>query len=339
MIDNNGSIDEKIIGIKKENRLAIFEDTKPNTSKDAKPNTSKYTKPDIKINKKTLLEVFEIVKGDIKRCGDWEKRKTTWVFWKSHVSELHEKWVCSRGNYAYTRFEEFRTCSGEVLFTNEHKAVFSKNEAKSYIDINDLETFKDFSRDSKTIFKNKPITAKTIKIIKAKKDSNIKDSCLKTIEEYACTIESMRGLLQNCIYEIDDNFVEINRLYNNLPKAGKSQKEILKKVDELANNLLDIIWGMVYKEDKTVTENADLHMIKDINILKKIVRDNKIEQAHARNDIISLFYEIVDRLDSVNKKLHKAEKIDKNGIHALEKDLKNHATIITKRLTEIASKF
>ena len=69
------------------------------------------------------------------------------------------------------------------------------------------------------------------------------------------------------------------------------------------------------------------------------MRDNKIEQAHARNDIISLFYEIVDRLDSVNKKLHKAEKIDKNGIHALEKDLKNHATIITKRLREIASKF
>ena len=99
----------------------------------------------------------------------------TWVFWKSHVTELCEKWICCRNNYAYTRFEEFHTCSGEVLFTNEHKAVFSKNKAKTYIDINDLEIFKDFSKDNKTKFKKKPktkietITTKTIKRIAAKK--------------------------------------------------------------------------------------------------------------------------------------------------------------------------
>ena len=151
------SIDEKIteeiVQIKKDNRLAIFQDTKPN----------------IKINKKTSLKVFKIVRNDIENERNWEKRKITWVFWKSHVSELCEKWICSKYNYAYTRFEEFRTCSGEVLFTNEHKAVFSKNEAGSYIDINDLEIFKDFSSDSKIIFKIKPITAEIIKMIKVKK--------------------------------------------------------------------------------------------------------------------------------------------------------------------------
>ena len=178
------SIDEKITEeikmIKKDNRLAIFENTKPNINKytkpninkdtkDTKPNIDKHTKPSIEINKKTSLKVFHIVRNDIKNKRNWEKRKVTWVFWRSHVSDLCEEWICSKDNYAYTRFEEFRTCSGEVLFTNEHKAVFSKNEAESYIDINDLEIFKDFSSASKIIFKIKPITAEIIKMIKVKK--------------------------------------------------------------------------------------------------------------------------------------------------------------------------
>ena len=72
--------------------------------------------------------------------------------------------------------KKIRTCSGEVFFTNEHKAVFSKNKAKTYIDINDLQIFKDFSKDNKTKFKKKPkteietVTTETIKIITAKKD-------------------------------------------------------------------------------------------------------------------------------------------------------------------------
>ena len=82
--------------------------------------------------------MFTIVRNDFKNIRNWEKRKITWVFWKSHVKELCEKWIYSKGNYAYTRFEEFCTCSGEVLFTNEHKAVFSKKEPESYIDINNL---------------------------------------------------------------------------------------------------------------------------------------------------------------------------------------------------------
>ena len=72
------------------------------------------------------------------------------------------------------------------LFTNEHKAVFSENDVRSYIDINDLEIFRDFSSNSKTIFKDVPITANTIKMVKAK---CCKDSSLKKIEEYAGIIE------------------------------------------------------------------------------------------------------------------------------------------------------
>ena len=40
-----------------------------------------------------------------------------------------------KGNYAYTRFEELRTRSGEVVFTREHKATVSKDKS----DIDDID--------------------------------------------------------------------------------------------------------------------------------------------------------------------------------------------------------
>ena len=88
--------------------------------------------------------MFSAVRHNNKGKVGWEKRKITWVFWKSHVTELCEKWIGSKGNYAYTRFEEFRTCTGEVLFTNEHKAVISRKETDCYTPIKDLDIFKDF---------------------------------------------------------------------------------------------------------------------------------------------------------------------------------------------------
>ena len=45
------------------------------------------------------------------------------VFWDDeYITELCEKWVKACGVYAYTRFEELSTNSGDVLFTTEHKA-------------------------------------------------------------------------------------------------------------------------------------------------------------------------------------------------------------------------
>ena len=210
--DSIDSIDKKILETKEDNRLVIIKDTKPNINKDTKPNINKDTKsnvnkdtkpnidkdtkPNIKINKKTLLKVFSVVKHDNKDEVGWEKRKITQVFWESHVTELCEKWISSRDNYAYTRFEEFRTSAGEVLFTNEHKAVFSIKEADYYIPIKDLDIFKDFSSNSKTTFKVKPITAKITKVISAKKDKNINDSFLK---ENICIMGNIYYILSNYI--------------------------------------------------------------------------------------------------------------------------------------------
>ena len=222
---------------------------------------------------------------------------------------------------------------------------FSKNEAESYIDINGLELFKDFSRDSKAIFKNKPIATETIKMIQAKKDKNIKDSCLKKIEEYACIIDNTYNLILNSIYKIRDYRKKIYELYDkyyNLLDAEKNQRDyILIKINELQNNSLDIIWNIVRKPIKRNAEKVKTDKKKNINKylqeLRQIVKGNEIELLNTMNDIRSLIAEIKDRLEPINKKLCKVKKINKNEIESIEKNFKKHATNITKRLREIAS--
>ena len=56
-----------------------------------------------------------------------KKRRIVWAFWDDdHISELCEKWVYYDGNYAYTRFEELRKRSGEVLFTRDIRQLHQK---------------------------------------------------------------------------------------------------------------------------------------------------------------------------------------------------------------------
>ena len=69
--------------------------------------------------------------------------------------ELCEKWIRRDGNCAYTMFEELRTRSGEVLFTREYKGALSEEKSNTYIDINELKIFKDFSSKDITILKTK----------------------------------------------------------------------------------------------------------------------------------------------------------------------------------------
>ena len=59
------------------------------------------------------------------------------------------------GNYAYTRFEELCTRSGEVLFTREHKATLSKEKSLRYIDIDELKIFRNMYSKDEMVLKTK----------------------------------------------------------------------------------------------------------------------------------------------------------------------------------------
>ena len=86
--------------------------------------------------------------------GSWLKKHILWVFWNNNnVSELCDKWIFCDGNYAYTRFEELCTRSGEVLFTREHKATLSKEKSLTHIDIDALKVFRNEYFEDEIILK------------------------------------------------------------------------------------------------------------------------------------------------------------------------------------------
>ena len=93
-----------------------------------------------------LIKMFHYVKLERNRKNaDWVKRQIVMVFWNNkHISNLCEKWIYRNREYAYTRFEELRTYSGEVLFTRKHKATTSKRKKDIFINIDKLKVFKKF---------------------------------------------------------------------------------------------------------------------------------------------------------------------------------------------------
>ena len=93
-----------------------------------------------------LIKMFHYVKLERNRKNaDWVKRQIVMVFWNNkHISNLCEKWIYRNREYAYTRFEELRTYSSEMLFTREHKATKTKRKSNMFIKIEKLRVFKDF---------------------------------------------------------------------------------------------------------------------------------------------------------------------------------------------------
>ena len=155
--------------------------------------------------------------------GNWKRRTIVWVFWDGHISELREKWIYLNGNYVYARFEELRTRSGEMLFT---KATMSKDIAKTYIDIDDLKIFKDFSTSDKTTFKTKT---------KDKDEATPKD------KDNTTTKTEDKDLLDKINNKIDT----INKSNNLLAKL---KAELTKKI-ELVYEVVDELQDEIYRDD------------------------------------------------------------------------------------------
>ena len=119
------------------------------------------------------IQMFRFLKRWKDKKGNQKKRNIVWAFWDDdYIPELCEKWVYYDGNYAYTRFEQLRKRSGKVLFTTEHKATTSKYNSNAYIDIDELQVFKDFSIKDKTTTKTKDMLDKINSKISARNKVN-----------------------------------------------------------------------------------------------------------------------------------------------------------------------
>ena len=146
-----------------------------------------------------------------------EKKTNCLGLWNNgRVSELCEKWIYLNGKYVYTKFEELRTHSGEVLFTREHKATTSKDKSDTYIDINDVKILKDFSTSDKTIFKTKT----------KDKDKDKNKTTNKTETED-----------KDILDKINNKIDIINELNNELTKI---KAEVTKKIELIYESMCEL---------------------------------------------------------------------------------------------------
>ena len=208
--------------------------------------------------------------GAVKKNGNWKRRQIFWVFWNNvHASELCEKWIYLNDKYAYTRFEELRTHSGEVLFTREHKATTSKDKSNTYIDIDDLKMFKDFSTSDKTRFKTKAEDKDILDKINNKIDitSRINEGLTKVKIKVTKKIELIYESiceLQDEIYS-DDSWLRLVEL---------------EKIDAIIDETLNVVWNVICGKNRINPEKIKIDKHKDIDgYVSKLtdVINNKIE--------------------------------------------------------------
>ena len=105
-----------------------------------------------------------------------------------------------------------------MLFTREHKATISKDKANTYIDIDELKMFKDFSTSDKTTFKTKTKD-------KDKATLNDKDNTTTKTED------------NDILDKINNKIVTINKSNNLLAKL---KAEVAKKVELIYGSLSEL---------------------------------------------------------------------------------------------------
>ena len=268
--------------------------------------------------------------GMVKKNSNWKRRQIVWIFWNNgHISELCEKWIYINGKYAYTRFEELRTHSGEMLFTREHKAT-REDKSNTYIDIDDLKIFKDFSTSDKTTFKTKT----------KDKDKDILDKINNKID----TINKMNKRLEKVKAEVTK---KIELIYESMCEL---QDEIysddswlrlveLEKIDAIIDEALNIVWNMICGENRISPEEIKIDKHKDINgYVNKLtdVINNKIELVNRMGGVIDhVMSEIKNETNMIDEKIHKVSEMDNDTQHLINDKLKEIMIQSRKNLEKI----
>ena len=111
---------------------------------------------------------------------------------------------------------------------------------------------------------------------------------------------------------------------------------MLKKINDMINNLRDTIWCMFYKKQERVATKVDFDM-EDINRLTGIVRNNEIDHTRSLRDLRSLMNRIKNKIKLLNEKLYNVRNISKNEIISLKKELEKYATSYNEELREMTA--
>ena len=268
--------------------------------------------------------MFMYIKRWRNKNGNWKKkRRMIWAFQDDdHISELCEKWVYYDGNYAYTRFEELRKRSGEVLFVREYKATTSKDNSNVYIDIDKLEIIKDFSIRDKTTAKTKDMLDKI----------NNKKSMINKTNEGLAKVKAKVAKKVELMYEA---MVELqDQIYSDGSWLRLAE---LDKIDAIIEEAFNVVWKVLWESKSRINpETIEIHKDKDIDGYVSEFTDlinHKIGQVNRMcEELDQVMGEIKNEIDKIDEKIHKVSEVDNETLHWIDDKLNNIMTSSTKKL-------
>ena len=269
-----------------------------------------------------------------------------------------QKWIYRNGNYAYTRSEELRTYSGEVLFIREHRTTVSKDKSDTYIYIDELMIFKVFTVNDMAALKTKTKT-KTKTMTKDKNKRKTEDSnktkttakkktenndLLDKINNKTDTINKSHKLLAKIKAEVTK---KIELIYESMCEL---QDEIysddswlrlveLEKIDAIIDEALNVAWNMICGENRISPEEIKIDKHKDIDrYVSKLtdVINNKIELVNRMGGVIDhVMSEIKNETNMIDEKIHKVSEMDNDTQHLINDKLNEIITQSRKKLSKI----
>ena len=176
--------------------------------------------------------------------------------------------------------------------------------------------------------KQRQLQLKLLKGLQPKKDKNIKGNYFAKIKEYTCMISDIYDSQQNTKEKLTDKFIKLQNLSSEL-KYAKYQNDlfliddILKKIDDILNDSLNIVWNMVCKQNRKNNEKITINKKTDINRyleeFEKIVNKKIILLKRTTQKIENLITTIKNKIDGFNEKLHKSDKINKAEIESIKR--------------------
>ena len=286
-----------------------------------------------------FIQVFQHAKQSKDEKVNWKKRQIIWVFWDDgHVSELCEKWIYHNHEYAYTRFEELRIYSGEVLFTREHKATTSKDKPNTHIDIDTLQVFKDFITEDRATPKTKTLPKTKTKTKTVDKDTP--DKIKNEIDTINKINKELAKVKAEVIKKVELIYEAMCELQDEIYSDDSWLRLVeLDKIDAIIDEALNIVWNDICGENRISPEKINLDKHKDIDgYVSKLtdVINNKIELVNRMGRVIDhVMSEIKNEINMIDEKIHKVSEMDNDTLHLINDKLNEIITQSRKKLSKI----
>ena len=141
-----------------------------------------------------------------------------------------------------------------MIFTGEYKATTSKDKSDTYIDINELHIFKDFSIRDKTTAKTRDMLDKVNNEISMISKTNERVAKMKAY------VTKKLNLIYEAVVELQDEICSDDSWLRSVE---------LDKIDAIIEEAFNVVWKVLWENKNRINpETIEIDKHKDIDVMQ-----------------------------------------------------------------------